>query len=171
MKPASLLALSTSLALAVVACGKADEGASSGSSGSLPPITVKPAAKTRVEKVTMGGVRWEVTLPDDMLAPQYKVNQPEFLGPDDLSLTLDGTFPKFDTVEGYVERNVATKVLEKKQVGEAWLVVTEPQAHNAGKLLMTGIVLGKNIGWRCSGSKTRETDIRAMCASVKFSRE
>ena len=171
MKPASILALSTSLALALVACGKADEGASSGSSGSVPPITVKPAAKTRVEKVTMGGVRWEVTLPDDMKAPQYKVNQPEFLGPDDLRVGLDGTFPKFGTLESYIERNVATKVLEKKQVGEAWLIVTEPQAHNAGKLLMTAIVLGKNIGWRCSGSVTRETDIRAMCASVKFAQE
>lgn len=168
MKQASIFTFSVLLALSAIACGKGD-GAGSGSSGAQ--ITGKPPAKTRVEKVTMNGVRWEVTLPVDMKAPQYKVNNPEYLGDDEVSLALDGSAPVFSTVEEYIQSNVTTRVLEKKQVGEAVLLVTAPQAHNAHKILMAAVVPGKTIGWRCSGSKLREADVRAMCQSVRFARE
>jgi len=119
----------------------------------------------------MGGVSWEVQLPADMKAPQYKVKNPEYLGDDDMKLKLDGTFPKFSSVDSYIKNNVATKVLEKKPLGEAFLIVAEVPKYNAGKFLMTGMVPGKTIGWYCSGADKREAEIRAMCESVKFSRK
>lgn len=172
MKSSSSIALSILLALTASACGNGDgSGAASGSpaaSGASATGTAAPA-QTRIEKVTMNGVAWEVALPVDMKAPQYKVTNPEYLG-GDMNLKLDATFPKFSTVEAYLERNAATKVLEKKQVGEAYFVVMEQQTPNSGKFRMVAMVPNQTIGWYCSGSAAREVDIRAMCASVKFSK-
>lgn len=164
MKPERLLFVS--LAIATVWCGCRNDA--SGTSGAA---SQRPQSKTRIEKVTMGGVAWEVELPLDMKAPQYKVNNPEYLGDDEMRLALDATFPVFATPEDYIKANVATKVLEKKQSGDAYFIVAEAQAHNAGQFLMTALIPGKPIGWRCSGLATREADIRAMCSSVRFKKE
>lgn len=164
MKILSTLALSLLLALTATACNKGEDGASSSAPGG------RALAKTRPEKVTMNGVTWEVALPVDMKAPQYKVTSPEYLGDDDMKLGLDSTFPKFPTVEGYLERNAATKVLEKKQVGPAYFIVLAPQSKTDTTFSMTAMVPGQTIGWRCSGAAAREADVRAMCTSVKFSK-
>lgn len=156
----SLLALPLLLALTLgtAACGNKEGGAGAAT------------AKTRVEKVTMNGVSWEVALPVDMTKPQYKVTNPEYLGDNDMKLTLDATFPKFPTVDGYLSRNAATKVLEKKQVGAAWFIVLEKQGSSDTDFSMRAMVPNQNIGWYCSGAPAREADVRAMCASVKFSK-
>ncbi len=166
MKLPSTLALSFLLALTATACNKGDDAGSSATAGA----GKRPLAKTRPEKVTMNGTTWEVALPVDMKAPQYKVTAPEYLGDDDMKLVLDATFPKFPTVEGYLERNAATKVLEKKQVGPAHFIVLAPQSPTSTTFSMTAMVPGQTIGWHCYGASVREADIRAMCTSVKFSK-
>jgi hypothetical protein len=160
VKLLSTLALPLLLAITTTACSK--DGAAGPGNQAL--------AKTRVEKVTMNGVSWEVALPVDMKAPSYKVTSPEYLGDNDMKLGLDSTFPKFPTVEGYLERNAATKVLEKKQVGPAYFIVLEKQSKTDTNFSMTAMVPNQTIGWRCSGAAAREADVRAMCASVKFSK-
>ena len=157
MKLPSTLALSLVIALSAPACSKEDAGAAA-------------TAKTRTEKVTMNGVSWEIALPVDMTKPQYKVTNPEYLGDNDMKLTLDATFPKFPTVDSYLARNASTKVLEKKQVGAAWFIVLEPQGKSDTDFSMRAMVPNQNIGWYCSGAPAREADVRAMCASVKFSK-
>lgn len=160
MKLPSTLALSLLLATTVTGCNK------DGAAGSANQAT----AKTRIEKVTMNGVSWEVALPVDMTKPQYKVTNPEYLGDNDMKLTLDGTFPKFATVDGYLERNAATKVLEKKHIGQAYFIVLEKQLKSDTSFSMRAMVPGQPIGWYCAGDPAREADVRAMCTSVKFSK-
>jgi len=163
------LAAATALALLLPAC-KSSDGASAATSATGSAAAAAPAGKpTRVEKVTMNGVSWEVTLPADMKAPEYKVTSPEYSGDQDVELKLDTSFPKFSSIDGYITRNVATKVLEKKQIGDAHFVVVEPQ--KAGTFSMTALVLDDTIGWRCSGAKERAAEIQAMCESVKFKRQ
>jgi hypothetical protein len=98
------------------------------------------------------------------------VTNPEYLGDNDMKLTLDGTFPKFATVDGYLERNAATKVLEKKQIGQAYFIVLEKQLKSDTSFSMRAMVPGQTIGWYCAGDPAREADVRAMCTSVKFSK-
>lgn len=126
-----------------------------------------PALTT--ETVSMGGVKWTVGLVEGMKAPQYEVKNPEYLGPDDMKVKLDGTFPSFESADSYIKRNVATEVLEKEEHGEATFIVAKPQSK--GTFTIKALVPGKKIGWWCSGDEKREQDLRAMCRSVKFEME
>lgn len=171
MRPVSVLALVAALNLP--ACGSS-EGTAPSPSGSAaasaaPAASAAAAPKaTRLEKVSMNGVAWEVTLPADMRAPQYEVKNPEYLGDDDLSLNLSNAFPKFSSLDAYISRNVP-KVISKKQVGDVHFVISEPQ--KAGMFYMTGMVPNDTIGWHCHGAQARAAEIQAMCESVKFKRE
>ena len=150
---------------APAASGAPASSAAPASSGA--PAAAKVA--TTVEKVSMNGVSWEVTMPADLHKPQYTVKNPEYLGDGDATLALSNSFPKFSSVDSYIERNIATKVIEKKQIGEAHFVIYESQ--KAGGFSMVAIVPNDTIGWRCSGEMTRAAELRAMCESVKFKKD
>lgn len=60
--------------------------------------------------------------------------------------------------------------MTKKQVGAAWFIVLEAQGKSDTDFSMRAMVPNQNIGWYCSGAPGREADVRAMCASVRFSK-
>jgi hypothetical protein len=166
------------LVFALPACGgeatpatSSASGAPAASSAASATSGAPAAAKvaTIVEKVSMNGVSWEVTMPADLHKPQYPVKNPEYLGDADATLALSNTFPKFSSVDSYIERNIATKVLEKKQIGEAHFVIYESQ--KTGGFSMVAIVPNDTIGWRCSGEMKRAEELRAMCESVKYKKD
>jgi hypothetical protein len=166
------------LALALPACGGEPTPTTSSASGAPAASSAAPATSgahaaarvaTTVEKVSMNGISWEVTMPADLHKPQYPVTNPEYLGDGDATLALSNRFPKFSSVDSYIERNIATKVLEKKQIGEAHFVIYESQ--KAGGFSMVAIVPNDTIGWKCSGEMTRAAELRAMCESVVYKKD
>lgn len=165
------------LVFALPACGEATPATSSASgapaaSSAAPAASGAPAAAkvaTIVEKVSMNGVSWEVTMPADLHKPTWESKHPEYLGDGDAKLSLSSNGPKFSSVDGYIERNIATKVLEKKQIGEAHFVIYESQ--KTGGFAMVAIVPNDTIRWDCSGDMSRAAELRAMCESVKYKKD
>lgn len=131
-----------------------------------PEEKAKPVLKE--QSVTMSGVKWTFGLVEGMKAPQWKHENPEFLGPDDMTFKMTTKFPKFSSIEKYIKMNIPTEVTEQKKHGDATLIVFKPQKE--GSFSMRGIVIGQELGWYCWGDAKREAEIRAMCESVKYER-
>jgi len=124
----------------------------------------------KTKKVTSDGVTWEFSMPKEMKAPEYETDNPEFMS-SDMKLTLSTGYPEFSTADAYIERNVTTEVMEKVEVGPAVLIISKSPAYKDDEVSYTAIVPGDTIGWSCSGSKERKKEVRAMCESVKFTKE
>jgi hypothetical protein len=100
-----------------------------------------------------------------MKPPQYKTSYPEYLGDKDMKVVLSSTNPKFASAESYIKNNVATKVLENKQIGEATFIVAEPGKGDEANFSMVAIVPNQPIGWNCTGT-SRARPRFARCARV-----